>query len=94
MKHNIISVSSIAILTGSFTAAGILSGTIPTLGQAFALIVVTLIGAVGAWVTYPCRGPCKEKAPDNWEIVQGHGKFYNIIVTGEATVVNVGTENL
>ena len=94
MKHNIISVSSIAILTGSFTAAGILSGTIPNLGQALALISVTLIGAVGAWVTYPCRCPCKEKAPDNWEIVQGHGKFYNIIVTGEVTVVNVGTENL
>ena len=94
MKHNIISASSIAILTGSFTAAGIISGTIPTLGQVVAVIVVTLIGAVGAWVTYPCRGPCNEKAPDNWEIVQGHGKFYNIIVTGEMTVVNVGTENL
>ena len=52
MKHNIISVSSIAILTGSFTAAGILSGTIPTLGQVVAVIAVTLIGAVGAWVTY------------------------------------------
>ena len=36
----------------------------------------------------------KENAPDNWEIVQGHRKSYNIIVTGEATVVNVGTENL
>ena len=94
MKHNIISVSSIAILTASYTAAGILSGTIPTLGQVIAVIVVTLIGGVGAWVTYPCRGPCKEKAPDNREIVQGHGKFYNIIVTGEMTVVNVGTENL
>lgn len=94
MKHNIISVSSIAILTGSFTAAGILSGTIPTLGQVLAVIAVTLIGGVGAWVTYPCRGPCKEKSPDDWEIVQGYRKFYNIIVTGEATVVNVGTENL
>ena len=94
MKHNIISVSSIAILTGSFTAAGILSGTIPTLGQVVAVIVVTLIGAAGAWVTYPCRGPCNEKAPGNWEIVQGHREFYNIIVTGEVTVVNAGTENL
>lgn len=88
MKHNIISVSSIAILTGSFTAAGILSGTIPTLGQALALITVTLIGGVGAWVTYPCRGPCKEKAPDNREIVQGHRKFYNIILIEERMIVN------
>lgn len=88
MKHNIISASSIAILTGSFTAAGILSGTIPTLGQALALISVTLIGAVGAWVTYPCRGPCNEKAPDNWEIVQGHRKFYNIIVAEGKVIVN------
>ena len=88
MKHNIISVSSIAILTGSFTAAGILSGTIPTLGQVVAVIVVTLIGAVGAWVTYPCRGPCKEKAPDNWEIVQGHGQFYNIILIEGRMIVN------
>lgn len=94
MKHNIISVSSIAILTAGYTAAGILSGTIPTLGQVLAVIAAALIGGAGAWVTYPCRGPCKEKAPDNWEIVQGHRKFYNIIVTGEATVVNVGTENL
>lgn len=88
MKHNIISASSIAILTGSFTAAGILSGTIPTLGQALALMVVTLIGAAGAWVTYPCRGPCKEKASDNWEIVQGHGKFYNIILIEGRMIVN------
>ena len=88
MKHNIISVSSIAILTGSFTAAGILSGTIPTLGQVVAVIVVTLIGAVGAWVTYPCRGPCSEKAPDNWEIVQGHGQFYNIILIEGRMIVN------
>ena len=88
MKHNIISVSSIAILTGSFTAAGILSGTIPTLGQVVAVIVVTLIGGVGAWVTYPCRGPCNEKAPDNWEIVQGHGKFYNIILREGRMIVN------
>ena len=94
MKHNIISVSSIAILTAGYTAAGILSGTVPTLGQALAVIAAALIGGVGAWVTYPCRCPCKEKAPDNREIVQGHRKFYNIIVTGEATVVNVGTENL
>ena len=63
MKHNIISVSSIAILTGSYTAAGILSGTIPTLGQALTLIAVTLIGGVGAWVTYPCRGPLQGKSP-------------------------------
>ena len=88
MKHNIISVSSIAILTGSFTAAGILSGTIPTLGQALPLIAVTLIGAAGAWVTYPCRGPCKEKAPGNWEIVQGHSKFYNIILIEGRMIVN------
>lgn len=94
MKHNIISASSIAILTGSFTAAGIISGTIPTLGQVVAVIVVTLIGGVGAWVTYPCRCPCKEKAPDNWEIVQGHRKFYNIIVAEGKVIVNVGTENL
>ena len=94
MKHNIISASSIAILTGSFTAAGILSGTIPTLGQALALISVTLIGAAGAWVTYPCRCPCKEKAPDDREIVQGHRKFYNIIVAEGKVIVNVGTENL
>ena len=94
MKHNIISASSIAILTGSFTAAGIISGTIPTLGQVVAVIVVTLIGGVGAWATYPCRGPCKEKAPDNWEIVQGHRKFYNIIVAEGKVIVNVGTENL
>lgn len=51
MKHNIISASSIAILTGSFTAAGILSGTIPTLGQVVAVIVVMLIGAVGAFIS-------------------------------------------
>lgn len=88
MKHNIISASSIAILTGSYTAAGILSGTIPTLGQALALISVTLIGAVGAWVTYPCRGPCNEKAPGNWEIVQGHRKFYNIILIEGRMIVN------
>ena len=88
MKHNIISASSIAILTGSFTAAGILSGTIPTLGQVVAVIVVTLIGGAGAWVTYPCRGPCNEKAPDNREIVQGHGKFYNIILIEERMIVN------
>lgn len=94
MKHNIISASSIAILTGSFTAAGIISGTIPTLGQVVAVIVVTLIGGVGAWVTYPCRGPCKEKALDERQLSQWHRKFYNIIVTGEATVVNVRTENL
>lgn len=88
MKHNIISAPSIAILTGSYTAAGILSGTIPTLGQVVAVIVVTLIGAAGAWVTYPCRGPCKEKAPDNWEIVQGRGKFYNIILIEGRMIVN------
>lgn len=88
MKHNIISASSIAILTGSFTAAGILSGTIPTLGQVVAVIVVTLIGAVGAWVTYPCRGPCKEKAPDEWRLSQGHGKFYNIILIEGRMIVN------
>lgn len=88
MKHNIISVSSIAILTGSYAAARILSGTIPTLGQVVAVIVVTLIGAAGAWVTYPCRCPCKEKAPDNWEIVQGHGKFYNIILIEGRMIVN------
>nr|DAG82584.1 MAG TPA: hypothetical protein [Caudoviricetes sp.] len=85
MKHNIISVSSIAILTGSFTAAGILSGTIPTLGQVVALIVVTLIGGVGAWVTYPCRGPCKEKAPDERQLSQGADrKIFNFILTEEA----------
>lgn len=94
MKHNIISASSIAILTGSFTAAGILSGTVPTLGQILALIAAALIGGVGAWVTYPCRGPCNEKAPDNWEIVQGHRKFYNIIVAEGKVIVNVGTEDL
>lgn len=88
MKHNIISVSSIVILTASYTAAGILSGTIPTLGQALTLIAVTLIGAVGAWVTYPCRGPCKEKTPDNREIVQGHGQFYNIILIEGRMIVN------
>lgn len=88
MKHNIISVSSIAILTAGYTAAGILSGTIPTLGQVVAVIVVTLIGGVGAWVTYPCRCPCKEKAPDNREIVQGHRKFYNIILIEERMIVN------
>lgn len=94
MKHNIISVSSIAILTAGYTAAGILSGTVPTLGQVLAVIAATLIGGVGAWVTYPCRGPCKEKAPDERQLSQGHRKFYNIIVTGEMTVVNVRTENL
>lgn len=88
MKHNIISVSSIAILAGSYTAAGILSGTIPTLGQVVAVIMVTLIGAVGAWVTYPCRGPCNEKAPDEWRLSQGHRKFYNIILIEERMIVN------
>lgn len=88
MKHNIISVSSIVILTASYTAAGILSGTVPTLGQVIAVIVVTLIGGVGAWVTYPCRCPCKEKAPDDREIVQGHGKFYNIILIEGKVIVN------
>ena len=36
----------------------------------------------------------KEKAPDNWEIVQGHRKFYNIIVAEGKVIVNVGTEGL
>lgn len=75
MKHNIISVSSIAILTGSFTAAGILSGTIPTLGQVVAVIVVTLIGAAGAWVTYPCRCRCKEKPLTSGDSVKGTENF-------------------
>lgn len=51
MKHNIISMSSIVILTGSFTAAGILSGTVLTLGQAFVLIAAALIGGVGAFIS-------------------------------------------
>lgn len=88
MKHNIISVSSIAILIASYTAAGILSGTVPTLGQVLAVIAAVLIGGVGAWVTYPCRGPCNEKAPDNWGIVQGHRKFYNIILIEGKVIVN------
>lgn len=88
MKHNIISVSSIAILTAGYAAAGILSGTVPTLGQAFALIAATLIGGAGAWVTYPCRGPCKEKAPDERQLSQGHRKFYNIILIEGRMIVN------
>lgn len=51
MKHNIISVLSITILTGSFAAAGILSGTIPSLGQALAVIAAALIGGVGAFIS-------------------------------------------